>query len=42
MKFNLDKFTKVFRRLCELQEQGIRTKMRDKILGKEFNKKEKK
>ena len=41
MKFDLDKFTKVFRRLCELQEMGIRTKKRDKILAKEFNKGEK-
>ena len=37
MKFDINKFTKVFRRLGQLQRQGIRTKKRNKILQKEFN-----
>ena len=37
MTFNINKFTKVFRRLVQLQRQGIRTKKRNEILEKEFN-----
>ena len=36
MKFNLNKFTKVFRRLGELQKKGFRTKAIQKQLRKEF------
>ena len=36
MKFNLNKFTKVFRRLGELQKKGLRTKAINKILKKEY------
>ena len=36
MKFNLNKFTKVFRRLGELQRKGLRTKAINKILKKEY------
>jgi|TARA_R110001583_G_scaffold65726_4_gene189760 hypothetical protein len=39
MKFNINKFTKVFRKLGQLQRQGIRTKKRNEILEKEFNRK---
>jgi len=36
MEFNVDKFTKVLRRISELQKEGLRTKAIDKILHKEF------
>jgi hypothetical protein len=36
MKFNVDKFTQVLRRLGELRKKGLKTKEIDKILHKEF------
>ncbi len=35
-KNQLDKFTKVFRRIGELRKEGLRTKQIDKVLSKEF------
>ena len=36
MGFDLNKFTKVLRRISELRHKGLRTKAIDKILHKEF------
>ena len=35
-EFNLDKFTKVFRRIGELRKKGLKTRAMEKILNKEF------
>ena len=35
-KKELDKFTKVFRRIGELRKKGLRTKQVEKVLTKEF------
>ena len=37
MEFDLNKFTKVLRRISELRHKGLRTRAIDKILHKEFN-----
>ena len=36
MEFDLNKFTKVLRRISELRHKGLRTRKIDKILRKEF------